>query len=314
MTWLLVTNYEKEPAQWQRDLRQHVKDIEIRGFSDEYDPAMIEVILTDCPLQSRGGFGLFTNLKWVHFLGHGVGDVLHDPSLRTGIIVTRQHQQSTADSLAIYALHAVTNHHLRAHDYWALKLRACWQRLPLARSNELKIVVLGLGIIGRTIAIRLSMMGYSVTGWSRTKHTLPGVNSVFGSPALHSELETADYVIGALPETNQTINLINISLIMKMKKGVYIINIGRGSLINEKDLLAAIDIGHISGAHLDVFSQEPLPNENPLWSHPNVTITPHQGGPPQADTHQIIEELAQNYRRLRRGNSLLHVANRKLGY
>ena len=99
MTWLLVTNYEKEPAQWQRDLRQHVKDIEVRGFSDEYDPAMIEVILTDCPLQSRGGFGLFTNLKWVHFLGHGVGDVLHDPSLRTGIIVTRQHQQSTADSL-----------------------------------------------------------------------------------------------------------------------------------------------------------------------------------------------------------------------
>ena len=101
---------------------------------------------------------------------------------------------------------------------------------------------------------------------------------------------------------------------MKMKKGVYIINIGRGSLINEKDLLAAIDIGHISGAHLDVFSQEPLPNENPLWSHPNVTITPHQGGPPQADTHQNITELAQNYRRLRSGKSLLQVANRKLGY
>ena len=159
MTWLMVTNYEKEPAQWQRDLRQHVKDIEVRGFFDEYDPALIEVILTDCPLQSRGGFGPFTNLKWVHYLGHGVGDVLHDPSLRKGIIVTRQHQQSTADSLAIYALHAVTNHHLRAHDYWALKLQACWQRLPLARSNELKIVVMGLGVF------LLLPMGLRATFW-----------------------------------------------------------------------------------------------------------------------------------------------------
>jgi glyoxylate/hydroxypyruvate reductase A len=114
-----------------------------------------------------------------------------------------------------------------------------------------------------------------------------------------------------LPETHETRDIINAETLGLMKRGAHFINVGRGRLIVETDLLVALDSGQLSGAALDVFRTEPLPPESPLWSHPKVVVTPHEsGGTPQGS----LAHIAENYRRLLDGRPLINIADRARGY
>ena len=314
MAMLLVSDYGKDPAEWQARLRDSIPAVEVRGWPSRGEPTDIDIVLADCAVAPKGGFSAFTKLRWVHYLGHGVGDMLRDPTLDAGVLVTRQRRKGMAQGLAIYVVNALTNQHLRVAEYRELQRQQRWERLSSLVTADVNVLVLGLGIIGVTIADRLAELGYAVTGWSRSLHDIAGVMTIAGPDALNDALAAADYVVAALPETDSTIGLLNRKTLALMKHGVYLINIGRGSLIAEDDLLSALDDGRVRGAQLDVFATEPLPGGHPLWSHPGVTLTPHAGGPPSNDSDETFAEVVENYRRLHNGEDLLNLANREWGY
>ena len=198
------------------------------------------MLLTDTVIPPGGRLDQFPRLGWVHYLGHGVGDVLRDPSLPPSVAVTRQKRAGIGQSLAIYVVQAVAAHHLRTTEYREQQHDHLWRRMPSPAPSTLKIVVLGLGIIGETITRRLSEFGYTVYGWTRSARQMEGVRCIAGLSELRTLLPTFDYVIGALPETEHTVELINRDTIGLMKPGAYIINVGRGSLIVETDLLDGV--------------------------------------------------------------------------
>jgi glyoxylate/hydroxypyruvate reductase A len=171
--------------------------------------------------------------------------------------------------------------------------------------------VLGLGSIGRRLAEVFASLGYRVNGWSRGPHDLPGVTCYHGRDQLAACLALCEYVVCVLPETRETRDIIDAGTLALMKRGTCFINVGRGGLVVESDLLAALDSGQLSGAVLDVFRTEPLPQESPLWSHPKVVVTPHEaGGTPQGS----LAHVAENYRRLLDGQPLINIADSARGY
>jgi glyoxylate/hydroxypyruvate reductase A len=174
-----------------------------------------------------------------------------------------------------------------------------------------RIAILGLGSIGQRLAEVFVDLGYKVSGWARSPHQLPGVDAYHGRDQLAACLEPADYVVCILPETSETRDIIDARTLGLMKRGAYFINVGRGRLVVEEDLLDALDSGQLSGATLDVFRTEPLPVDSPLWTHPKVTVTPHAAGVGQQGS---LAHIAENYRRLRDGRPLINIVDPARGY
>jgi len=181
---------------------------------------------------------------------------------------------------------------------------------PLARDR--RITVLGLGALGEASARALSGLGFQVTGWSRRKKDIPGVRCLAGPAGLRDALAAGDFLVLLLPLTEATENLLNARTLRDLPEGAEIFNPGRGALIDDDALMAALAGGHVAHATLDVFRQEPLPREHPFWDAPGVTVTPHIASVTRADT--AAGALVAQIVRIRDGLPLLHVVDRARGY
>ena len=160
--------------------------------------------------------------------------------------------------------------------------------------KDKSVSILGLGLIGMEIAQILQNFGFTVFGWSRTVKPQLNFKNYSGINGLITVVSKADYVISVLPETNETKNLLSSSILRKFKPGSVLINVGRGSVINEEGLIKVLSEGILGGATLDVFQQEPLPKEHPFWTHPKIVITPHVSGwnvEDAIETMRLVEEI-----------------------
>jgi glyoxylate/hydroxypyruvate reductase A len=312
MAILLATDYGAEPAAWRRALARRAGPVDLRLWPEAGDPRDIEVILVDSPRPLANAFGRFPRLRLVSFLGHGAGDVLRDPSLPAAVPVTRLKDPLIAQGLREYIVHAVSAHHLEAGAYADQQRQARWHRRGVVPSSERQVAVLGLGSIGQPAAESLRDLGFRVSGWSSSPKSIDGVECLHGDAALEPLLARSDYVVAVLPATERTEGLFDRAMFDVMKPGAYLVNVGRGSLIVEADLLAALDSGRLGGACLDVFRTEPLPADDPLWRHPKVIVTPHTGGCENGPDH--MDQVAENCRRLMAGEALLNLADRRRGY
>ena len=162
---------------------------------------------------------------------------------------------------------------------------------------------MGLGEIGGYIADQLARLGYRVSGWSRSEKQLAGVTCYRGEEALDSFLGPLDGLINLLPLTAQTRGILAAPLFNRLPAGAVLINCGRGEHMVNEDVLAAL---------LDVFPQEPLPADDPLWRHPQVVITPHMASAASAEV--IARQLLENIQRQRRGLPLKNLVNKHAGY
>ncbi len=186
-----------------------------------------------------------------------------------------------------------------------------WQWHESRFAPDLRVGIMGRGSIGRRCAEVLASLDFRVSAWSRSQHSLPGIDCHAGSDQLAAFLAPCDYVVCILPQTRATRDLLDARALAAMKPGAYFINVGRGRLVVEEDLLAALDSGHLSGAALDVFRTEPLPPDSPLWAHPKIMITPHDAG---SVPRGSILHIAENHRRLLAGQPLINLADRERGY
>jgi len=181
---------------------------------------------------------------------------------------------------------------------------------PLA--SERAITILGLGALGAACARSLVGLGFDVSGWSNSPKTIDGVKCYHGSEQLIDALRGAEIVILLLPATPQTENTLNERTLSYLAQGAVVINPGRGPLIEDKALLAALDSGQVGHATLDVFRVEPLPANDPYWAHKKVTVVPHKASETRPNT--AAQVIVENIRRGQSGLPFLHLVDRTVGY
>jgi phosphoglycerate dehydrogenase-like enzyme len=192
------------------------------------------------------------------------------------------------------------------------QLERRWQPIAYRSSREITLGIVGLGSIGRHLAQSARYFGIRVIGLNRSGQACDGVERVYAIDNLRGFLKEPDYVVLTLPDTPKTKNLIAAYELRMMKPSAVLMNVGRGSLINEADMVDALHQGIIGGAVLDVFSNEPLEPDNPLWQMRDVYITPHNAA--ISFTEKIVEVFIQNYKRFMHQKPLSHIIDFEEGY
>ncbi len=301
--------------EWMRDedlraeLLRYYPEADIRLAADPGPLDEIEMLTVSSYIP--GEARRYPNLKVVQKTGAGVNNILADGDLPASIRVARLQTSTSGEEMAEYALAYVLQEQRHLRAYRAQQARAEWRHYPPRVAAETTVAVLGLGRIGALVAARFVANGFAVVGWSRGMKDLPGVRSFSGDDGLGELLARADYVVSVLPSTPATRGLFDYACFGRFRPQAFYLNLGRGDQVVETDLLRALDDGLLAGAVLDVMSVEPLPADNALWRHPKVQLTPHVSGYHLGDE---IADIAENYRRLQRGQPLLHEVDRARGY
>lgn len=261
----------------------------------------------------RKQFHLAPKLRWVHVAGAGVDAVMAADIAASDVAVTnargvfnRSIAETVVAMMLVFSKDMLTTIALQARRSW------------LHRDTEMlagqTALIVGAGEIGRAIGRALGALGVEVTGVATSERHDPDLGRVRSVEELDALLPTADFVVLVLPLTDLTRGMIGAEQLAVMKTSARLINVGRGQLIDEGAMIAALQSGSIGGAALDVFQTEPLPPDSPLWTMPNVLVSPHMS----ADFHGWLEALAEqfydNLDRWLDGRTLLNVVDKNLGY
>jgi glyoxylate/hydroxypyruvate reductase A len=256
------------------------------------------------------------NLKLIVNLGAGADFLLADPSLPEVPIVRAADPDLSMRVTEYVVLHTL-RYHRRHALYDAQQRQRVWKEHHQPAASEIHVGVMGLGVIGTEAARVLARIGFNVAGWSASAKIIDGVETFHGAAGLDRFLARTEILICLLPLTDATKGILNRKLFAKLKRdgaagGAFLINAGRGPLQVDADILAALDDGTLAGATLDVFPQEPLPEDSPMWGHPKVTVTPHNAGDilPGLLAAQVMRQIA----RLDRGEPLENLVDRRRGY
>jgi glyoxylate/hydroxypyruvate reductase A len=254
-------------------------------------------------------FTPFTRARLVQSLWAGVEAVVGNETLTQPL--ARMVDEGLTEGMVEYCAGHVLRHHL-GMDRDIRRSDAVWDPIvpPLARDR--RVTVLGLGALGAAVGRTLSGLGFPVTGWSRRAKAIPGLTCLSGAEGLSTALYRADILVLLLPLTGETRDLMDAGRLALLPEGAVLINPGRGPLIVDDALLAALDMGRLAHATLDVFRTEPLPPDHPFWSHPKVTVTPHIASATRPASAARV--VAENIRRGEAGEPFLHVVDRARGY
>ena len=279
------------------------------NLSDHHEPHLVDYIVY-APNSSVQDFTPYTECKAVLNLWAGVEAVVNNPTLK--VPLTRMVDHGLTRGMVEWVTAQTLRHHLNL-DLFIHGQSGEWldhYTAPLAQDRTVSI--LGLGELGRVCAETLRDMGFQMRGWARSEKSIPGVTCYHGQDGLKDALSGADIVILLLPDTPATENILNAETLSYLNRGAYVINPGRGPLIDDHALIAALDCGQLAHATLDVFRTEPLPANDPYWAHPKVTVVPHRASETRAST--AAEIIAENIRRNEAGEPLLHLVDRTAGY
>lgn len=199
----------------------------------------------------------------------------HPEMLPEEIPLFRLEDTGMGQQMQEYAVSQVLHWFRRFDDYQALKQQSHWEPLPDYQREDFTIGILGAGVLGSKVAEALAPWGFPLRCWSRSRKDYPGVESFAGADELPAFLNGTRVLINLLPNTAETVGIINGALLNQLADQSYVMNLARGVHLIESDLLQALNSGKLKGAMLDVYSREPLPAESPLWAHPHVAMTPH---------------------------------------
>ena len=241
---------------------------------DGSDPAEIRMAVGWHP--PADAFDHYPNLEVACSIGAGADNILNCPSLREDIRVVRIVEPAQAQMMAGFVIFHAIWHQRHFATYFANQRERVWKRIGQRTMQEVPVGILGYGAIGARVAADLAMLGFPVNVWSRSaKPTPAGITGYHGADGLDAMLAGTEILVNLLPLTAETKGILNGVLFGKLRRGGYLIQVGRGPHLVEQDLLEALDSGQLAGAALDVFHVEPLPPEHPFWVHPKIVLTPH---------------------------------------
>ncbi len=274
----------------------------------DFPPEEVDYIVY-APNSAVQDFTPYTRCKAVLSLWAGVESIVGNQSL------TQPLCRMVDPGLTMGMREWVTGHVLRHHldiDHCLAHQEGVWVEKVPPLAQDRPVTVLGLGALGSACAEALSGLGFPVTGWSRSPREVPGITCLHGDDGLEQALSRAEILVLLLPQTPETTDLIDARRLAQMPRGACLLNPGRGPLIVDADLVAALDSGQLHRATLDVFREEPLPEAHPYWAHPRVTVCPHIASATRAST--ASQTIAMNIRRGEDGKAFLHLVDRERGY
>ena len=245
-------------------------------------------------------------------LAAGVEAMLAVPTLDPALPVFRLEDAGMSEQMADYATYAILRWFRQFDHYAEQAARAEWTQHPPRYKRDFPVGVMGMGEIGRPVAARMAALGFPVHGWSASGRAVAGVTMHAGLAALDGFLATVRVLVAALPLTPDTRGVLNASRLARLPQGAYIVNVGRGALLVEQDLVAALDSSHVAGAMLDVFDVEPLPADHAYWRHPRIDVTPHVSA--ITLRQESLEQAAEKIRAFHRGEMPSGRVDRTRGY
>lgn len=277
-------------------------------LATDMPPGAVDYVIY-APNGGLSDFTPFTGARAVLSLWAGVETIVANPTLT--LPLARMVDHGLTQGMTEWVLGHVLRYHLGL-DAHIRQFDSNWTPVapPLAQSRQ--VTVLGLGALGTAAATALAGLGFAVTGWSRSPKSINGITCLWGPDGLRAALRSAEILVALLPATPATDNLLDAGTLAMLPPGARILNPGRGSLIDDAALLAALDSGQVAHATLDVFRTEPLPPGDPYWAHPKVTVTPHIASETRPETAARV--IVENIRRGAAGRPLLHLVDREQGY
>ncbi len=304
-----VTFYEPgTPAEpWLKALRALLPGAAVEPWAD--GAAMADYAVVWAPPQQL--IDQQTRLKAIFNIGAGVDRLLR-LRLPRNLPVVRLDDAGMAVQMAEYVCHALIRHFREFEAYELQASQQRWvQRVARARA-DFAVGIMGLGVLGERVARAVRQFEFPVNGWSRSPRRLDGVACFAGQSGLAGFLAATRVLVCLLPLTPDTHGILRRDTLSLLPAGAYVINVARGGLMVEQDLLALIDSGHLAGATLDVFRSEPLPVEHPFWRHPKIRVTPHVSAQTLRD--QSIAQIAGKILALERGDPVTGIVDIERGY
>ncbi|TNE62729.1 MAG: glyoxylate/hydroxypyruvate reductase A [Alphaproteobacteria bacterium] len=297
---------------WREAFRAVDPSVEFRGFPDwgspDDGPAYAFVWEAEPGLLKR-----FPNIKAIFSLGAGVDHLMRDPDLPKDVPIIRMGDDGLKEGMAEYVLMSVLMHHRQMPLLATAQSKARWQRVFSRPARHVRVGILGYGALGKCAAEALKPLGYNIAAWSRSpKPAEDGVQHFTGEDALNDFLARTDILVGLLPSTKETEGLLNFDRLSRLPEGASVINAGRGTLIVLEDLIALLNSGYLKGATLDVFPEEPLPADSPLWHQEGLLITPHCAAITRPDT--AAEYVVRNIGRIEAGEVPENILDLGRGY
>ncbi len=301
--------------EWERRLRDTLTDgtLVVTTDKDEIEAALPQTHIWFARLMDKDSLALAANLHWCHVGSTGVNRYPLDLLRAAGIVFTNGRGLQAA-AVAEHVLAMLLAWVRRIHHSVRAQTQRKWDRAECLRLDGHSMLVVGMGAIGQELARLASVFGLRTTGIARTPRSLPHTEEVAPPSQLQSLLPHADFVVLACPLTRATHHLIGTKELALMREQAFLVNVGRGALIDETALVAALYAGEIGGAGLDVFETEPLPPSSRLWDMPNVIVTPHTGGSRQNSTNESMALFADNLKRYLAGHPLRNVVDLAHGY
>ncbi len=300
------------PERWttyEEPLRRALASAGIEAHLTQDIPAAEVDYIVYAPNSTLQDFRPYTRAKAVLNLWAGVEQIVGNTTLTCPL--ARMVDPGLTKGMVEWVTGHVLRHHLGI-DAHIVNPDRRWDTVAPPLAEERDIVILGLGALGTSCAEALLSLGFRVTGWARTAKDVPGVRCLHGPEGLRSALSSAEILVTLLPDTPATTNILNAETLAQMPRGAFLINPGRGPLIDDDALLVALETGQIAHATLDVFRVEPLPQDHPYWAHPQVTVTPHIAAETRANT--ASEVIVENIRRGESGAPFIHLVDRSSGY
>lgn len=295
---------------WVEALKQVDPTLDIRAFPNDSNRNEIDFALT-----WRHPYGIFKdypNLKCISSMGAGVDHLMKDRDLPQSVTITRLVDPFLAKDMSEFVLALIMNHLRDLNAFKIKQTQSIWKPSWYLRIKDVRVGIMGVGAIGNQVALELLKSGFQVTGWARTKKENSNFTVYSGTEELPEFLQQADVLVCVLPLTPETSGILNKKTFKLLPKNAFVINVGRGEHLIEEDLIAFIADGHLSGASLDVFAEEPLPASNKLWSHPRINITPHIAS--LTDPGSVATQIVENYKLMKEGKPLMNVVSKELGY
>lgn len=304
-----------EVEQWILILNKLLPDSDVCLFDSltqqQKQQCTLAVVANPNPAQLRQ----LPSLKWVHSTWAGVERMVSELMVAGSDVsfpIVRLVDPALAHTMAEAVLAWTLYLHRDMPTYRMQQAKAQWMQLPYVAASERTVTILGLGKLGALAAMSLQANGFNVLGWSRHKKSLEGVQTFAAEDGLKAVLSQSDIVINLLPLTNETRGLLNAERFGQCKRGVSIINFGRGATVNETDLIISLDAGLVLHAVLDVFEEEPLPVSHPYWAHEKITVLPHISAPTNISSASKI--VANNIREYYKSGLIPEAVDRTLGY
>ncbi len=288
-------------------LRAHLPDAEVEPWSDGAAPADYGVVWA--PPQAF--IDQQTRLKALFNIGAGV-DRLLQLRLPPELMVVRLDDAGMAVQMAEYVCHALLRHFREFEAYERQASQGQWVQRAARLRGDFPVGILGLGVLGQRVAQAVRQFDFAVNGWSRTPRQVDGVRCFSGPSGLPDFLASTSVLVCLLPLTPDTHAILCRDNLARLRRGAYVINVARGALMVEEDLLALIEEGHLTGAALDVFRAEPLPAGHAFWRHPKVRVTPHVSAQTLRD--ESITQIAGKIRALERGEAVAGIVDPERGY